>query len=441
MALGIRVCLFLVYSFTLAMVCAVLFSGTVQSYNRPPPRKDISVDYNKDDYHDSSPQQVHISLVGEDQMRVSWITKGSDSEARVDYGVSPGVYGFTKTGTTSSYRYVTYESGSIHDVVIGPLTPNTLYYYRCGGASSPSAELTLKTPPAAFPIKFALAGDLGQTDWTTSTLDHISKSNYDILLLPGDLSYADAIQPRWDSFGRLVEQLASQRPWMVTQGNHEVEKIPLVHTTPFTAYNSRWPMPFQQSASESNLYYSFDAAARGIHVIMLGSYTDFSHDSAQYKWLEADLRKVNRTKTPWLVVVVHAPWYNSNTAHQGEPESNDMKAAMEELLYSARVDVVFSGHVHAYERFARVYNDKADKCGPIYITIGDGGNREGLASEYIDPKPEISIFREASFGHGQVEFLNGSHAQWTWHRNQDDVAIASDSFWFTSLSFDPSCKL
>lgn len=27
----------------------------------------------------------------------------------------------------------------------------------------------------------------------------------------------------------------------------------------------------------------------------------------------------------------------------------------------------------------RVYNNKADPCGPIHITIGDGGNREGLA--------------------------------------------------------------
>lgn len=120
-------------------------------------------------------------------------------------------------------------------------------------------------------------GDLGQTEWTQSTLEHISKSNYDVLILPGDLSYADFVQPRWDSFGRLVEPLASQRPWMVTQGNHEVEKIPVVHNTPFTAYNARWKMPYEQSASSSNLYYSFEVA--GVHVIMLGSYTDFSSDS------------------------------------------------------------------------------------------------------------------------------------------------------------------
>jgi len=28
---------------------------------------------------------------------------------------------------------------------------------------------------------------------------------------------------------------------------------------------------------------------------------------------------------------------------------------------------------------ARIYDNKVDPCGPVYITIGDGGNREGLA--------------------------------------------------------------
>ncbi|CAL0309944.1 unnamed protein product [Lupinus luteus] len=268
-------------------------------------------------------------------------------------------------------------------------------------------------------------GDLGQTGWTKSTLDHISKSKYDMLLLPGDLAYADLLQHLWDSFGRLVEPLASQRPWMVTQGNHEVEKIPKVHHTTFTAYNARWKMPYEESGSDSNLYYSFDVA--GVHVIMLGSYTDFDRKSKQYKWLEGDLKKVNRENTPWLVVLVHAPWYNSNTAHQDEKESVNMKASMEDLLYHARVDVIFEGHVHAYERFARVYKDKDDKCGPIYINIGDGGNREGLAKKYIYPKPDISLFREANFGHGTLEIFNATHALWKWHKNNYNEAVVSDS--------------
>lgn len=211
------------------------------------------------------------------------------------------------------------------------------------------------------------AGDLGQTGWTNSTLQHVAKSNYDMLLLPGDLSYADLDQPLWDSFGRMVEPLASQRPWMVTQGNHEIEKLPIIHSTKFTSYNARWRMPFEESGSNSNLYYSFDAA--GVHVVMLGSYTDFDQNSDQYKWLEADLNKVDRGKTPWIVVLIHAPWYNTNTAHQGEVESEGMRKAMEGLIHQARVDVVFAGHVHAYERFVSLINFPSSPSATFIIFI------------------------------------------------------------------------
>ena len=57
---------------------------------------------------------------------------------------------------------------------------------------------------------------------------------------------------------------------------------------------------------------------------------------------------MNRKRTPWLLVIFHVPWYNSNTAHQGE--GGDMMETMEPLLYAASVDLVFAGHVHAYER-------------------------------------------------------------------------------------------
>lgn len=111
-------------------------------------------------------------------------------------------------------------------------------------------------------------------------------------------------------------------------------------------------MPYEESGSTSNLYYSFNVF--GVHIIMLGSYTEFEPGSDQYQWLENDLKKVDRKTTPWLMAVVHAPWYNTNEAHQGEKESVNMKESMETLLYKARVDLVFAGHVHAYERFVSV---------------------------------------------------------------------------------------
>jgi len=42
---------------------------------------------------------------------------------------------------------------------------------------------------------------------------------------------------------------------------------------------------------------------------------------------------------------------HSNFAHIEEKEEVDMKESMEDLLYKAQVDVVFAGHVDAYERF------------------------------------------------------------------------------------------
>ncbi len=62
---------------------------------------------------------------------------------------------------------------------------------------------------------------------------------------------------------------------------------------------------------------------------------------------------------------MHAPWYNSNHNHYGEAE--DVRLAMEKLFYQYGVDMVISGHVHAYEASYRVLNNKRDDCAPMYL--------------------------------------------------------------------------
>ncbi|XP_043697690.1 purple acid phosphatase 22-like [Telopea speciosissima] len=398
-------------------------------YIRPPAGSNLTTPHHGSA---SDPQQVHISLSGSDHVRVSWITEDRKVPSLVEYGKNPGKYDASATGEHESYDYLFYTSGEIHHVKIGPLDPSTTYHYRCGGTGP---EFSFKTPPSTFPIEFAVSGDLGQTDWTVSTLAHVGAQDYDVFLLPGDLSYANGDQPLWDSFGRLVQPYASQRPWMVTQGNHEVESFESYEPPPFISYNARWRMPFIESGSTSNLYYSFDVA--GVHIVMLGSYANYAVGSEQYKWLQADLAKVDRKITPWLVVILHAPWYNTNTAHQGEGER--MRKAMEGLLYKARVDIVFVGHVHAYERFTRVFNNTANQCGPMHVTIGDGGNKEGLALDYKEPPSPLSVFREASFGHGRFRVFNQTHAHWSWHRNNDTEATVADGVWLESLTVSSVC--
>ncbi|OAY64001.1 Purple acid phosphatase 22 [Ananas comosus] len=439
-------------SFALFAVVVLFFGACTEEFVRPPPGRILLTPHNKPASH---PQQIHISVVGDNRMRISWVTDDKHVPSLVEYGKVSGVYDMSATGEYTSYRYFLYASGKIHHVTIGPLEPDAVYYYRCGGVGD---EFSFKTPPPALPIEFVVIGDLGQTEWTASTLSNIAKSPYNVLLLPGDLSYADGQQPLWDSFARLVSPLARSRPWMVATGNHDAESSlsPLspadmqqqcsnlkavMNCDPFLAYNARWRMPGEESGSHSNLFYSFHVAGGAIHVIVLGSYAEFGPGSAQYEWLVGDLERVDRGVTKWVVVVLHAPWYSTNLAHQGEGES--MRRATEHVLYNARVDVLIAGHVHAYERFRRIYDNEPNPCGPVYITIGDGGNREGLAFDFQkDHKfALLSSFREASFGHGRLKVINETTAHWSWHRNEDSDSTVRDELWLESLSSSDACRV
>ena len=55
--------------------------------------------------------------------------------------------------------------------------------------------------------------------------------------------------------------------------------------------------------------YSYDYGS--VHFIMMSSEHDFREGSRQYKWLENDLKNVDRKKTPWVVLGGHRPMYTS----------------------------------------------------------------------------------------------------------------------------------
>ncbi|KAF9626377.1 hypothetical protein IFM89_032793 [Coptis chinensis] len=60
---------------------------------------------------------------------------------------------------------------------------------------------------------------------------------------------------------------------------------------------------------------------------------------------------------------------------------------------------------------------------PVYITIGDGGNIEGLANKFTEPQPSYSAYREASFGHAMLEIKNQTRCLLLRHRNGDGSSL------------------
>ena len=171
-------------------------------------------------------------------------------------------------------------------------------------------------------------------------------------------------------------------------------------------------MPHIASASPSNLWWSRDVGP--VHIISLCSYTASTPGSLQHRWLVRDLAAIERGRTPWVIVMLHVPWYHSNSVHREESEG--MRRDFEPLLYTAGVDLIIGGHVHAYERTAPLYDHQLNECGPVHLTLGDGGNREGAALPWLHPQPEWSLFREGSFGVGGLTIVNATHAAYNWTR-------------------------
>ncbi|KAL0337502.1 UNVERIFIED_CONTAM: Bifunctional purple acid phosphatase 26 [Sesamum calycinum] len=369
----------------------------------------------------NAPQQVHITQGDYDGRAViiSWVTANEPGSNRVRVGLSEGKYDVVAEGTVHNYTFYNYKSGYIHQCLVDDLQYDTKYYYEIGDGDS-SRKFWFKTPPEINPdasYKFGIIGDLGQTFNSLSTLEHSMQTGAQTILFVGDLSYADRydnhdVGVRWDSWGRFAERSAAYQPWIWSAGNHEIEYFPhMGEVIPFRNYLHRYPTPYPASKSSSPLC----------------KYTP------QWKWLEEELKRVDREKTPWLIVLMHAPIYNSNNAHYMEGES--MRVVFESWFCQYKVDVIFAGHVHAYERSYRISNIRPDssnpvpdKSAPVYITVGDGGNQEGLANKFRDPQPDYSAFREASYGHSTLEIKNRTHAIYHWNRNDDGKRIPTDSF-------------
>ncbi|KAK1270259.1 Purple acid phosphatase 2 [Acorus gramineus] len=396
----------------------------------------------------NAPQQVRI-MQGDHEGKaviVSWVTPSEPGPRIVFYGMAEEKRRYkAHASSVTTYRFFDYSSGFIHHCLLKNLEHDTEYFYQIGIGES-SRQFSFKTPPAVgpdVPYTFGIIGDLGQTYDSNETLSHyLANQRGQAVLFVGDLSYADDHpnhdNRRWDTFGRMIERSIAYQPWITTAGNHEIDFAPEIgEVAPFKPYKRRYRVPYKASQSTSPLWYSVKRASA--YIIALSSYSAYGKYTPQYQWLQNELPKVNRTETPWLIVLVHSPLYNSYNYHYMEGET--MRVQFESWFVEYKVDLVLSGHVHAYERSERVSNIAynitnndatpiPDPSAPVYITIGDGGNIEGLATNFTEPQPSYSAYREASFGHAILDIKNRTHAYYAWYRNHDGNAVLGDSVCF-----------
>ena len=133
---------------------------------------------------------------------------------------------------------------------------------------------------------------------------------------------------------------------MVGNGNHE-------RFYDWAGYTNRYHMPYGKSGgSADGFWYSYEYG--NVHWVSISSEHSLDDGSEQKNWLVQDLKKAsggNRLTVPWIVVSVHKPLYCSD---KGTPQG--YRELLEPLMLENDVDLVISGHMHAYERIHPVDN-------------------------------------------------------------------------------------
>jgi acid phosphatase type 7 len=88
----------------------------------------------------------------------------------------------------------------------------------------------------------------------------------------------------------------------------------------------------------------------------------------QRAWLVGELKNAARDSSKALFLCLHHPVYSADTFHSGSPVMKELlDAAVQES--GAHPDIVFTAHVHNYQRFTRTRGDQQF----TYIVAGAGG--------------------------------------------------------------------
>lgn len=347
----------------------------------------------------TSPEQVHIGLSEQPgQMQVSWATPGQTG-SEVEYGLE-GDLSNSVQGSEECYNH----DMVFHTATMTDIEPASNYSYRVGDGSDWSPAFTFSTYDPNSTLNFYAFGDHGMSSQALAIGAMLEEKPLDLLILSGDISYANGEQSVWDDYLRENEGSMTAMPWMVVPGNHENEP-----GYDFDAYETRFELP---SSSGTDFWHAFTAGP--VKFVGFSTEHDFSVGSNQYNWMESQLTSANsnRDEVPWLVVYGHKPMY---TSHGDDTHDIDqvLRENLEPLFVDNQVDIIVWGHDHFYERTWPVISAEPQERGtsgegmefagphaPIHLVTGTAGRG---SYDYTEEQPEWSFYREKSYGLLQIE--------------------------------------
>ncbi|WP_020599160.1 metallophosphoesterase [Spirosoma panaciterrae] len=290
-----------------------------------------------------------------------------------------------KADTPTSVRVAVagIEPHRVFQTALTGLIPGSKFSYRVVKAGkvvfTTEGQASKKTDQ---PYRFVAFADIGaETPAQKKLASQAYLAKPDFVVVPGDIVYERGLISEYRSrFWPIYNAnqvdtsgapLLRSVPMVVAPGNHDTDTRDLDKYPDALAYYYYWNQPlngiagteggplvpsmtasadnrkaFTDAAGEAYLKmsnYSFDYGNSHWTVIDSNPYVDFT-DKGLQDWITADLASAK--DATWRFVMFHHPGFNSAREHYEQQHTRLLSPIFE----AGKVDVVFTGHVHNYQR-------------------------------------------------------------------------------------------
>lgn len=320
-----------------------------------------------------------------ESVSILWHAVDADHQWAIEYR-NKGAAKWAKAPATM-LRRVDVRTVPVHRVyqaVAANLKPGGEFEYRVLADGKAAFEATGRSrPPAGQAHSFAVSGDIAQgTPGQKAVAYHLHQADPNYFVQVGDVVYGRGLsseyyekyfpvyncdKPAAGACGATLRRAIT----LALPGNHDIQpKMDFAATPDALGYFLYYSLPlngpltarqgdslpvlsgspeqietFLKSAPSYPRMAMYSVDYGGVHWTMLDSntYTDWTTPALR-EWVRQDLRAAR--KADWRFVGVHHPPFNSSKAHFND----QWIRLLSDIFEEEGVDIVFSGHVHNYQR-------------------------------------------------------------------------------------------
>ena len=272
---------------------------------------------------------------------------------------------------------------SVYHAALNNLEYGKVFNYRVIKNGSVVFESKAQAPKSKNQAySFIAIGDIGAEKKDQKKLASIAYGlNPDFVAVPGDIVYNNGLVSEYtkkfwpvynaDMLDSNGAPLMRSIPFFASVGNHDVDNSDLDRNPDGLAYYYFWAQPlngptisdfanayptFKANETNKNAFlsaagkayprmnhFSYDYGNAHWLVIDADNYIDWNNKEL-LDWVKEDLQ--NASGATWRFVLYHQPGFNSSKVHFEQQQMRLLAPLFEE----GKVDVVFNGHVHNYQR-------------------------------------------------------------------------------------------